>query len=76
MKVTVVTIGVKRDVRHEPYNVSQCRVELTGHMEEGDDLELVYKELHEDAVIIVEEMVIKEKRDFRRRLISENKNQQ
>lgn len=68
MKVSKILVGVKRDVRHAPYNVSQCKVELTGNLSPEDDLEQVYKELHSDAVIIVEEMVEVEKENYKQEL--------
>lgn len=72
MKVVQVEVRVKRDVRHRPYVCSQCECRLVGNLEPGDDLESAYKELHEDAVIIVEEMVETEKENYRKSL-KENK---
>lgn len=64
MTLKEVSIRVKRDVRHRTYVVSQCDVTLTAVLESGDDLEEVYKELHEDCLVIVEEMVEEEKDNY------------
>lgn len=68
MIVNQIKMVVKRDIRHAPYNVSSVSVELTSGLDPADDLEESYKELHEDAVIIVEEMVEKEKQDYKESL--------
>ncbi len=65
MFIKEVRLKLKRDVRHEPYNVSQCAAELVGEMEKGDDLGECYKEVKEDVQFIVEEMVEDERRKFK-----------
>lgn len=68
MKVKVITMGVKRDVRHRPYEVSHCKCTLEAVLEEHDDLEAAYKELHGDALIIVEEMINEERAIYKERI--------
>ena len=72
MNVTSIAVKVKRDVRHRPYVVSQCECTLTASLDEGEDLEAAYKELHGDVLVIVEEMVDVEKIKHRQSL-KENK---
>lgn len=62
MKVTHISIRLKRDVRHAPYRVSQCECQLTAKV---DNLEEDYKELHEDVVFIVEKMVMEERENYK-----------
>ncbi len=62
MKITNISIRLKRDVRHAPYIVSQCDVELTAEVK---DLYKEYKELHEDVVFIVEKMEALERENFK-----------
>jgi len=60
MKYKEITISLKRDIRLARYNVSQCQAELTVQLEEGDTLGDIYKEVHEDVMIIVDEMIATE----------------
>ena len=64
MKPVTLTMEVKRDVRHERYNVSQCRVSLSVELEPNEDLDVVRRELHDDVVYLIEEMVVREKYDY------------
>ncbi len=64
MKVTSITMGVKRSIRHKPYVVGSCECVLSAELDEGDDLGEAYKELHADTLFIVEEMIVKEKKDY------------
>ncbi len=63
MKVTSVSISVKRSIRHRPYVVSQCECTLNAELDKEDDLGEAYKSLHSDVLFIVEEMIDKEKKD-------------
>ena len=76
MRVTEISARVKRDVRHRPYIVSQCECTLTAHLEEEDSLEDSYKELHSDTVIIVEEMVERERRDYANEVEAKRRNKE
>lgn len=64
MKISEISVRIKRDVRHKPYVVSQCECSLTASVTSAEDLERSYKELHEDCLVIVEEMIERERRDY------------
>lgn len=61
MKVEKIRVGLKRDVRLARYVVSHCIAELEATLEEEDDIGTAYRELHETAEIMVEEMIDHEK---------------
>ncbi len=63
MKVTSISLRVKRDVRHRPYVVSQCDCTLTAEVE--GDLSNAYQELHADVLFIVERMEAVERKNFK-----------
>lgn len=67
VKYKTIRVGLKRDVRHARYNVSQCWTELTADVD-PDDLENSYKEVYDDVVYIVEEMVEEEKKNYKEKM--------
>ena len=66
MRVTQLTIGIKRDVRHAPYNVSQCQYALTAKLAPEDNLADVWKEIYDDVIIMVEDGVENEKEKYKK----------
>lgn len=74
MKVTKITLGLKRDVRLAKYCVSQCSSQLSVEIEEGDDLTTCKEEVHEALVTIVEDMIEQEKINYREKLLDAVKN--
>ena len=64
MKVKEISLSVRRSRRHEQYVMSHVECNLIAYPEEGDKLDDSVRELHEDVIIVVEEMMDKEKKDY------------
>lgn len=65
MKYKTVTMGLKRDIRLERWNISQVSVQLHGRLEEGDSLRSAADEVYEDLTILLDEMEVKERLKFK-----------
>lgn len=74
MKVEKLVLGLKRDVRLEKYNVSQCSAQLSTEIEEGDDLTECKEAIHDALIAIVEDMVEQEQINHREKLLNASKN--
>jgi len=68
MKVKEISLSVRRSRRHESYVMSHVECNLVACPEEGDKLDESVRELHEDVIIVVEEMMEKEKEDYEKGL--------
>ena len=62
MKIKEITIDVRRSLRHEPYITSHVECSLVA--EGPGDLRKSFEEIHQDVLVIIEEMVEKEKEDY------------
>lgn len=68
MKIISMTIGLKRDVRHARYNVSQCHIQFTAQLNSEDDPVQAYAELYDDVEYALDEAVKKEKQIYQESL--------
>ena len=68
MKPKTISLGLKRDVRHERFNITQCSAQLTYEFEQGDELSEVVNEVHDQLVEIIEAMVEEEIQNHREKL--------
>lgn len=65
MKVAEMTVGVKRDIRLEKYNVSQCHIELKAVLNPDDDPVKIFEELKNDVTWAVENLIAAERENYR-----------
>ena len=64
MNPKTLQIGLKKDIRLERYNVSQCAAQLTYDFEQGDTVDDVANEMYEQLVEIVTAMIDEEVKTF------------
>ena len=61
MKITTITMGVKRTVRHKMYVMSKPVVKLTGDIEVGETYEEAVDKLHDEMLSVMADMIVEEK---------------
>jgi hypothetical protein len=64
MKYERIEIRISRSVRHKKYTVSTPEVSLTASIDGGQDLESAYREIGEDARVILDDLVEEEIKKF------------
>ena len=67
MKITEISIGMVRGLRHRQYMTSQPEAHLTGRVEEDEDVNTAVQELKEDLFILMDSLCEKEVEDDRKR---------